>query len=100
MKTILITGATDGIGRLATQKLAALGHRILAHGREQTETRVIDRHATDWADRAMASRSSEPIGCPGNVSANSAKQHERLDAVANNAGVLKKLLHTQTSNES
>lgn len=33
MKTILITGSTDGIGKLAAEKLAKEGHEILLHGR-------------------------------------------------------------------
>ena len=33
MKTILITGSTDGIGKLAAIKLSKDGHQILVHGR-------------------------------------------------------------------
>ena len=33
MKTILITGSTDGIGLGAAQTLAGEGHRVLLHGR-------------------------------------------------------------------
>lgn len=33
MKTILITGSTDGVGKLTAMKLAESGHQILLHGR-------------------------------------------------------------------
>lgn len=87
MKTILITGATDGIGLLATQKLAVLGHRILAHGRDQqkldslTDTTVgqIEPWLADLADLSDVRGMCRQI----------LQQHERLDAVVNNAGVLK-----------
>ena len=32
-KTVLITGATDGVGRIVAKRLAADGWRVLAHGR-------------------------------------------------------------------
>lgn len=34
MKTIFITGSTDGIGKLTALKLAKLGHQMLLHGRD------------------------------------------------------------------
>src|ERR1700734_3758188 len=34
-KTVLVTGATDGVGRLVARELARAGARVLLHGRRQ-----------------------------------------------------------------
>lgn len=44
MKTVLVTGSTDGIGLETARKLAALGHTVLLHGR--SETKLADALAT------------------------------------------------------
>lgn len=36
-KTILVTGSTDGIGKLAATKLAQLGHNVYLHGRDASK---------------------------------------------------------------
>ena len=42
-KTILITGSTDGIGKLAAIRLAKDGHEIFLHGRNATKlSKVIE----------------------------------------------------------
>ena len=35
MPTALITGATDGVGRLVARQLAAKGFRVMVHGRSR-----------------------------------------------------------------
>ncbi|TIU78543.1 MAG: 3-oxoacyl-ACP reductase, partial [Mesorhizobium sp.] len=35
-RTVLITGSTDGVGRLVAQRLGADGARVLVHGRDAT----------------------------------------------------------------
>ena len=39
MKTILITGSTDGVGMLTAIKLAKDGHQLLLHGRNYEKLR-------------------------------------------------------------
>lgn len=93
-KTILITGATDGIGLLTAKTLAAAGHRVLLHGRNQEK---LDKAASDVGGEtetytADLSRMDDVHA----LAAEIRKQHTQLDAVINNAGVLK-TAQTQTA---
>ena len=36
-KTILLTGATDGIGLETARMLVSMGHNVLLHGRSRTK---------------------------------------------------------------
>lgn len=42
-KTIVITGASDGIGAAAARQLAPAGHRLLLVGRDRTKTEAVAR---------------------------------------------------------
>lgn len=41
MKTILITGSTDGIGLAAAKSLSQLGHKVVLHGRSQGKLEAV-----------------------------------------------------------
>jgi NAD(P)-dependent dehydrogenase (short-subunit alcohol dehydrogenase family) len=44
-KTALVTGSTDGLGRLVARKLGQAGARVLVHGRDaERGARVIAEH--------------------------------------------------------
>ena len=91
-KTILITGATDGIGLAAAQQLAAENHNVLLHGRSQSKldeatrvVRAVGGTGTIETFRADLSGADEVIALAVEVTA----AHDHLDALINNAGVFK-----------
>ena len=42
-KTILITGATDGIGLETSKALVGLGHKLLLHGRNPAKLEAVSK---------------------------------------------------------
>lgn len=86
-KTILITGATDGIGLLTAQKLAADGHKVLLHGRNDSKldaaAKTLGGNPTTYC--ADLSRMAEVEKLAQDV----LSDHHGLDVLINNAGILK-----------
>ena len=86
-KTILITGATDGIGLLTARKLATDGHRVLVHGRSAAKLEkaaaevggAVETFSADLSDLSAVKKLAQDIR----------SKHETLDVLINNAGVLK-----------
>jgi len=86
-KTILITGATDGIGKLTAKTLAAEGHTILIHGRsaEKLEKAAKEIGGKTESYSADLARMDQVHA----MAASIRNAHDNLDAIINNAGVLK-----------
>ena len=92
-KTILVTGATDGIGRETARQLLALGHTVLVHGRDQdkaervavqlAKTQVQGRALPAWGDLAQLREISA-------LAQQVRAQCGALDVLINNAGVMEK----------
>lgn len=86
-KTILITGASDGIGLLTAKTLASSGHNVLLHGRsaEKLGNAATEIDGTPETYIADLSRIDDVHALAAAVR----QKHSQLDAVINNAGVLK-----------
>ena len=89
-QTILITGATDGLGRALASSLADTGARVLAHGRDEQRglstveeiRRATGNQAVHWL-RADLSSLDEVRGLADQVIA----QYDVLHGLVNNAGI-------------
>jgi NAD(P)-dependent dehydrogenase (short-subunit alcohol dehydrogenase family) len=87
-RTVLITGSTDGVGRLVAKKVGEAGARVLVHGRskergEQVVSEIrkpggsAELLIADLASLVEVRKLAETI----------AKKTDRLDVLINNAGV-------------
>jgi NAD(P)-dependent dehydrogenase (short-subunit alcohol dehydrogenase family) len=88
--TVLITGSTDGVGRLVATHAAAAGARVLLHGRSDAKGRDtvekiqressrthVEYYRADLASLDEVRRLADEV-----ISA-----HDRLDVLINNAGI-------------
>jgi NAD(P)-dependent dehydrogenase (short-subunit alcohol dehydrogenase family) len=89
-KTVLITGATDGVGKLVALRLADAGARTLLHGRNEKKGAAVVRairdetgndnleyFQADFSSLEEVRRMAEEIKA----------KHDRLDLLINNAGI-------------
>jgi NAD(P)-dependent dehydrogenase (short-subunit alcohol dehydrogenase family) len=80
---ILVTGATDGLGRYVTTELTKAGHRVLAHGRNPERLRAlhdelgVDTVQADLGELRQVDRLADDV----------LQRLDHLDVLVNNAGI-------------
>ncbi|WP_203884076.1 SDR family NAD(P)-dependent oxidoreductase [Planotetraspora kaengkrachanensis] len=85
MRTILITGATDGLGRHLAGRIASRGDRVIVHGRDADRVRRVREEIggategvlADLADLRQVDRMATEVE----------ERFDRLDVLVNNAGI-------------
>jgi NAD(P)-dependent dehydrogenase (short-subunit alcohol dehydrogenase family) len=89
--TVLVTGATDGLGRRLARELAAKGATVLVHGRnperlEATLEEVRSQTGSEKLGSYLADLSS--LGEVRGLAERILSEHDRLDVLVNNAGII------------
>jgi NAD(P)-dependent dehydrogenase (short-subunit alcohol dehydrogenase family) len=83
-RTIIITGASDGIGAVAARELASAGEHVVIVGRSPAKTRRLGQeigapaHVADFADLAQVRK----------LAADLLIENPRIDVLVNNAGAV------------
>lgn len=84
MKSVLITGSTDGIGREAAKQLSQKGFKVLLHGRNAEKLKILkqeipgsETYVADFSDMTEVGLMARAIN----------NKHKTLDVLINNAGV-------------
>ena len=89
--TILVTGATDGLGRRVAQELARRGATVLVHGRsperlEDTLEELRGQMSTEKVGSYVADFSS--LAAVRDLADRILSEYDRLDVLVNNAGII------------
>jgi NAD(P)-dependent dehydrogenase (short-subunit alcohol dehydrogenase family) len=89
--TILVTGATDGLGKRVAQELAAMDATVLLHGRspqrlEATREELRSQTGTERVNSYLADLSS--LAAVRDLAVRILSTHDRLDVLINNAGII------------
>lgn len=91
-KTILLTGATDGIGYETAKILASQGHILVLHGRNEAKLAHLKEALVQLNNAAVIETCQADLSNLSDVSklASKIKQnHSSIDVLINNAGVFK-----------
>ncbi len=90
MKKILLTGATDGIGRVTAEELAKQGHYLFLHGRNAQKLQQVQEELLSAYPQAQMEIFQADLSILAHVHSLAkeiAQKHNSLDVIINNAGI-------------
>ena len=90
MKTVLITGTTNGIGRVTALELARAGHRIVMANRNREKSETLAQEITEQTGNTAIELLDLDLASLASVRACAAafrEKHGQLDILLNNAGM-------------
>ena len=87
MSTVLITGATSGLGRYVAFELVRSGHAVLAHGRDPGRTAALAEELRAEGDAEGFVADLASLAQVRELGARVAEARPGLDVLINNAGV-------------
>jgi NAD(P)-dependent dehydrogenase (short-subunit alcohol dehydrogenase family) len=90
-RTVLVTGATDGLGRATVHELARLGTTVIVHGRRRERAEAVAEEVAAAGGGDRVSVHVADLASLAHVRALAAeveRDHERLDVLVNNAGLI------------
>ncbi|GMA46708.1 SDR family NAD(P)-dependent oxidoreductase [Tetragenococcus muriaticus] len=88
--TVLITGATDGLGKMTAERFAKQGARVLLHGRNKEKgTQVLEeiKQTTNNQNIAYFNGDFSSLSSVAELSEQIISNDERLDILINNVGI-------------
>ena len=97
-KTVLVTGATSGIGREAARELARMGARVLLGARDAARGRQLaDEIRREGGDAELLAMDLASFDSTREAAARLTAFHPKLDVLVNNAGIVTR--HRETSSD-
>lgn len=89
-KVVLITGATDGIGKAAAIELARANAKVIIHGRSMAKARRVEveiQEAAGRTDSSVVIADFKSLGQVRKLARDIQRRYPRLDVLINNAGI-------------